>query len=98
VYIIVNMSTKTVINIKADKAVKKQAQHIAGRLGVPLSSIINSFLKQFIRTEEVTFSTASKMTPELEAIISEIERDRKVGKNISGPFTVEGAIAHLSSL
>ena len=92
------MNTKTVINIKADKTVKKQAQHIAERLGVPLSSIINSFLKQFIRTEEVTFSTAPKMTSELEAVISEIERDRKTDKNISGPFTVERAIARLSSL
>ena len=92
------MNTKTVINIKADKTVKKQAQHVALRLGVPLSSVINSFLKQFIRTEEVTFSAAPKMTPELEAVISEIERDRKNGKNISGPFTVEKAITHLSSL
>ena len=97
-YIIVSMNTKTVINIKADKTVKKQAQHIAERLGVPLSSIINSFLKQFIRTEEVTFSIVPKMTSELEAVISEIERDRKTGKNISGPFTVERAIARLSSL
>lgn len=86
------------INIKADKAVKMQAQHIADRLGVPLSSIINSFLRQFIRTEEVTFSAASKMTPELEAVISEIERDRKAGRNISGPFTAKNAIARLSSL
>lgn len=94
----VGMSTKTVINIKADKEVKKQAQHIAERLGVPLSSIINSFLKQFIRTEEVTFSNASKMTPELELVLSLIEEDRKNKRNISGPFTISEAINHLSSL
>jgi addiction module RelB/DinJ family antitoxin len=92
------MSTKTVINIKADKDVKEQAQYIAERLGVPLSSIINSFLKQFIRTEEVTFSIASKMTPELEYILKEVEKDRKNNKNVSKLFTVEDAIKHLSSL
>ncbi len=94
----VSMAKKTVINIKADKEVKERAQHIAERLGVPLSSIINSFLKQFIRTEEVTFSNASKMTPELESVLAHIEEDRKNKKNTSKLFTVSEAINHLSSL
>lgn len=92
------MAKKTVINIKADKEVKEQAQQVAGRLGVPLSTIINSFLKQFIRTEEVTFSGARTMTPELESVLAQIEKDRMAGKNIKGPFTVNEAIEHLSSL
>lgn len=98
VYIIVSMNTKTVINIKADKDVKEQAHSIAERLGVPLSSVINSFLKQFIRTEEVTFSTSPRMTVELESVLAQIEEDRKNKKNISKRFTVEEAIEHLSSL
>ena len=92
------MSVKTVINIKADREVKKQAQHIARHLGVPLSSVVNSFLKQFIRTEEVTFSSAPKMTKELEAALAEIESDRKKGRNFSKLLTVEDAIERLSSL
>ncbi len=88
VYTVVTMNTKTVINIKADKEVKEQAQYIAERLGVPLSSVINSFLKQFIRIEEVTFSTSVKMTPALESILVEIEKDRKKHRNVSKPFTV----------
>ena len=62
------MSNKTIINIKADKEVKDQAKRLAERLGVPLSTVINSFLKQFIRSEEVTFSNARVMTPRLEAL------------------------------
>jgi addiction module RelB/DinJ family antitoxin len=89
---------KTIINIKADKKVKEQAQELAERLGVPLSTIINSFLKQFIRTEEVTFSAAHTMTPELGAVLKQVEADREKGKNIRGPFTVTEAIDHLSSL
>ena len=92
------MSNKTIINIKADKEVKDQAKRLAERLGVPLSTVINSFLKQFIRSEEVTFSNARIMTPELEATVAEIENDRKKGENISGPFNVKEAINHLSSL
>lgn len=92
------MAKKTVINIKADKEVKEQARQVADRLGVPLSTIINSFLRQFIRTEEVTFSGARTMTPELEAVLAEVEKDRAAGKNLRGPFTVDEAIKHLSSL
>jgi len=92
------MIQKTIINIKADKDVKKQAQKVAERLGVPLSTVVNSFLKQFIRTEELTLSTASLMTPELESVLKEIEKDRKTGKNISGPFTLSEAVGHLSKL
>jgi len=89
---------KTVINVKADKAVKEQAHQVAERLGVPLSTVINSFLKQFIRTEEVTFSGAKIMTPELVAVLREVEEDRAAGRNIRGPFTVDEALAHLRSL
>lgn len=90
------MDKKTVINIKADKRVKEQARQVADRLGLPLSTIINSFLKQFIRTEEITFSAAKTMTPELEAVLAEVERDRKAGRHVSGPFSLEEAIRHLS--
>jgi len=92
------MNTKTVINIKADREIKDQATLVAERLGVPLSTVVNAFLKQFIKTEEVTFSGASQMTPELEAVLAGIEDDRRRGRNISGPFTVADAIGHLSAL
>lgn len=92
------MSNKTVINIKADKTVKDQARQVAERLGLPLSTIINSFLKQFIRTEEVTFSGARVMTAELAAVLLDTEKDRAAGKNISGPFSTKKAIEHLRSL
>lgn len=92
------MAAKTVINIKADKAVRDQARQVAERLGVPLSTIINSFLKQFIRTEEVTFSGAKVMTDELVSVLMDIEKDRVLRKNISGPFTAKEAAKHLRSL
>jgi addiction module RelB/DinJ family antitoxin len=90
-------SKKTVINIKADKAVKERAQEIAERMGIPLSTVINAFLRQFIRTEEVTFSAAYTMTPKLEAELREINKHRVPGKDVFGPFnTAEEAIKWLS--
>jgi addiction module RelB/DinJ family antitoxin len=39
------------INIKTDPAIKKQAQELAQKLGLSLSSIINAYLRQLIRTK-----------------------------------------------
>jgi len=44
---------KTLINIKADKEIKKDAQRIAADLGFSLSAVINAYLKQFVRNKEV---------------------------------------------
>lgn len=77
---------KTVINIKADKEVKKKAQEIARDLGLPLSTVINAYLRQFIRNKEVYFSSAPRMTPGLEVIIGQARKDLKVKKDISPVF------------
>ena len=75
------------INIKTDVGVKRQAQELAEELGFSLSAIVTASLKQFVRTREVQFSAAHRMTPYLEGVIEEVERDIKAGKNISPAFT-----------
>ena len=77
---------KTVINIKTDKETKVRAQKLAEELGVPLSAIINVYLRQFIRTREFTFSLAYSMTPELEKTLEEVESDVAKKENISPVF------------
>lgn len=90
---------KTMINIKADKEVKENAQNVARDLGLPLSTVINAFLKEFVRSRSVSFSTIPKMTPYLENILSGVENDIKKKKNISGVFsTAKKANAHLDTL
>jgi addiction module RelB/DinJ family antitoxin len=74
---------KTMINIKADKEVKESAQEIARELGLPLSGVINAFLKEFIRTRSISFSAVPTMTPALERIIAEVEVGIKTGKIMS---------------
>lgn len=77
---------KTILNVKTDKDVKERAQLLAKELGLPLSTVVNAFLKQFIREKEVSFSSGYTMTPYLERVIEKAETDRKAGKNIIGPF------------
>ena len=87
---------KTVINIKTDVETKKKAQELAEELGVPLSTVINVYLRQFVRTREFSFSLAHSMSPELEKILEVVEKDIAEGKNISPAFdNAKDAIAWL---
>jgi addiction module RelB/DinJ family antitoxin len=74
---------KTVLNIKADKEVKEKAKKVAAELGLPLSTVINAYLKQFIRNKEIYFSVAPRMTPGLEKLIGQAEKDLAAGRNLS---------------
>ncbi|MBI4096441.1 MAG: type II toxin-antitoxin system RelB/DinJ family antitoxin [Candidatus Levybacteria bacterium] len=77
---------QTVIHIRADKEVKKNAAEAAKALGLSLSDVINAALRNFIRTREVIFSDTPQMTPELEKLVARVEKDIKHKRNIVGPF------------
>ena len=49
------MST-TLITLKTNKAVKRQAQELAKKMGFSLSGVINWFLHQFIQTKNINFT------------------------------------------
>ena len=90
---------KTVINIKTDKEVKKDAQKVASDLGFSLSAVINAYLKQFVRNKEVYFSIIPSMSSNLEKLLGRVEKDIDNKKNISPGFSSRKEInKHLSSL
>ena len=69
-----------VINIKTDPKVKKQAQKTAAELGFSLSSIINGYLRQFVKSKTIHFSLNEEEPSEyLIDAIKEAEEDRKKG-------------------
>ena len=78
---------KTMINIKTDREVKEKAKKIASELGLPLGTILNAYLKEFIRTKEAHFSIPPKITSKLEKILDSVEKDLKKGKNLSPVFS-----------
>lgn len=89
---------QTILNVKTDKDLKKKAKKIAEKIGVPLSTVVNSFLKQFVRDEEVTFSAKEyRMSPYLEKIIIEAEKERMHKKNSEYFNTAEEMIHSLNS-
>lgn len=77
---------KTLLNIKVDSDIKEKARKTAWDLGLPLSTILNAYLRQFVRSREVYFSSAPKMTPELEKLVGVARSDFCSKKNIVGPF------------
>lgn len=96
VYTFVTM--QTVIHIRADKEVKRNAAEAAKALGLSLSDVINAALRSFIRTREVIFSDIPQMTPELEKLLGKVEEDIKHNRNIDGPFyTAEEMDKYLNS-
>lgn len=69
-----------VINIKTNPETKIQAKKVADELGLSLSSILNAFLKQLIKTKTVTFSThGEEPSAHLKSLIKKAEKDYKEG-------------------
>jgi antitoxin component of RelBE/YafQ-DinJ toxin-antitoxin module len=78
---------------------KKEAQEVSREIGLPLGTIINAYLRDFVREKRVVFSsppTPNKKTGEL---LRKIDADIKNGKNSSGAFkTYDEATEYLDSL
>lgn len=71
----------TAIYIKTDPQIKLKAQKIAKELGFSLSSLMNAWLRQLIKTKTVTFSIEDEIPNEyLIKTIKQAEKDRKEGK------------------
>jgi len=47
----------SVVNVKVNPQIKKEAQEVAEDLGLSLSALINGYLKQLIRNKTVVFSS-----------------------------------------
>lgn len=91
------------MTVKTDKKLKKEAQEVAEEMGFPLGTLVNAFLRQFVRNKTlfvtlhtasgITFSNMNKM---LEEQLEEIEKDIREKKCLSPCFpTMEAALKYL---
>lgn len=87
----------TTILIKTDQALKKAAQETAKELGVPLSTAVNVFLKQFVRDRELTISATYKPSPYLATVLAEAEEERRAAKKARTFSSVDALVADLDS-
>ncbi len=77
---------KTVLNVKTDIQVKREAQTLAKHIGIPLSTVVNAYLKEFIASGEVRHSREPQLRPEVAQRIAKHVAEAKQGKNLSPAF------------
>jgi addiction module RelB/DinJ family antitoxin len=88
----------TTMLIKIDKPLKEKAQKTAKQLGLPLSVIINNYLKTFVQEKQVTFSESYVPNAKTARAIRAAEKDMVLGRNISPSFaTAKDAIDYLKA-
>ncbi len=78
---------KTLINIRADVEVKREAQIVARNLGIPLSTLVNAYLKQFCSEQKVSFSVPLRPNKKTTNLLRQASEDYSKGKNISPVFS-----------
>lgn len=94
------MKSATIL-IKTDPQLKLQAQKLAEKCGVSLSSVLSRALQVFVRDRAVTFSADDAPVPNAKtgAILRAQVRDMKSKKKISPTFSSKSAaIAHLRAV
>ena len=77
---------KTLLNIKTDAAVKREAKKFAEEIGLPLSTLINASLKQMLRERRVHFTVPLIPNKKTAKILRQASEDYLKGKNISPAF------------
>jgi antitoxin component of RelBE/YafQ-DinJ toxin-antitoxin module len=83
-YILCCMKT-AILSIKVDEAVKTRAQAVAGSFGIPLSTLVNTYLIELGETQTIHFSAVEVMTPKMEKLVENAEKEIKAGETV-GPF------------
>ncbi|MBI3459289.1 type II toxin-antitoxin system RelB/DinJ family antitoxin [Candidatus Azambacteria bacterium] len=79
------MDTKTTILIKTDKQIKKVAQDFAHDIGIPLSTLINAYLRQLAIEKRVTF-----VSPQIpNAITRQAIQNARAKKNLTSYDSVD---------
>ena len=88
----------TVLNVKLDPDLKRQAQEAAKAIGLPISTVVAAGLREFVRTRTVTISDPPRLKPEVEAELLKISADARKGINVSPAFdNLDDAFAWLDS-
>lgn len=83
----------TTLLLKTDKVLKEEASRTARELGVPLTTVINAYLRQFVRDRRISLSVepqlSQKKIKEILAISAEMDaniKNQKVFTNVNDLF------------
>lgn len=68
--------------IKTNKALKDEASRLAKELGIPLTTVINAYLGQFVREQKISLSLEPSLSQKKMRELLTIADDMDKGKNI----------------
>ncbi|HBC73021.1 MAG: hypothetical protein UX91_C0006G0211 [Candidatus Amesbacteria bacterium GW2011_GWB1_47_19] len=91
------MNTAIVIT-KTDPAIKEEAQKIAKKLGISLSSLVNAYLKQIVRTRRVEFSLDEEPSAYLVKTIKQAEENYRRDKTSPAFSNAKDAAKYLDKM
>jgi addiction module RelB/DinJ family antitoxin len=87
---------KTTLHTKIDKDVKENAQKLAQEMGLPLSTIINSQLREFVRSGTFSVSLEPQIREDVWKEILQTSKDARGGIDTSPAFdSVDDALEWL---
>ena len=78
-------NTKTLLTIRIDKKLKRQAEETAASFGLPLGTMVNSLIRRTVNEGRIELITP---TPAALRRINRIRKEMREGKG-HGPFTIE---------
>ena len=73
------MTTTTNLNIRTDKEVKEAAEQIFNELGLSMTTAVNIFLRQTIRSNGIPFEL--KLNTPNDVTMAAVEEGRKIARN-----------------
>ena len=78
---------KTMLNVKTDSKLKREAQRVAKEAGIPISLVVNNALRKFIVKRSITIEAPltpnEKIAKELKKSIADINSGKA---RLYGPF------------
>ena len=86
-----------VITVKTDAKTKREAQVLAKELGLTLSSLVNSYLKQVVVTRRVELYAPEPVTAKLEEAIKQADKNRLSGRISPGFDNLDDFLKALKS-
>lgn len=85
----------TTITIKTNKTLRDQAKMVAEKLGIPLTTIINAYLGEFVRERSFAISLEPEPTKKKLNLWRNISKNLDSNKNTKTWNDIETLISHL---
>lgn len=85
----------TTLTIKTQRGLRDEARRTAEELGVPLTTVVNALLRQFVRERELTVAADPRPTRAKIALWEKISEQMDKGKGVQTLTDIEDLLADL---